>query len=181
MSSTGWILLAALPLAACGGGADDAPPDAPSVVGVLVINEVLASNTASCPDPFGEFDDFVELYNQGDTDLDLAGYTVTDDPALPAKATLQAGLTVPAHGYKLIWCDGQVQGLDHVSFKLDAAGESFSIFAPDSTLVDKVEFGAATTDVSLARFPDGTGALAACATPTCGTRNGASYGAGIAP
>lgn len=170
----------ALSLAACGGG-DPATPDARSVVGVLVINEILASNTAACADPFGEFDDWVELYNAGDTELDLAGYTVTDDPAMPAKATLQAGLTIPAHGYKLLWCDGQVQGLDHLSFKLDAAGEAFAIFTPDGTLVDKVTFGAATTDISVARFPDGTGALAECNVPTCGTRNGASCGAGVNP
>ena len=145
---------------------------------MLVINEVMASNTAACADPFGEFDDWVELYNQGDVDLDLAGFTVTDDPAAPAKVTLQAGLRVPAHGYRLIWCDGQVQGLDHVSFKLDAAGEAFALFTPDGTLVDKLEFGAATTDASLARFPDGTGAPASCAASTCGAANGASCGGG---
>ncbi len=171
-------------LAACGGGNPagvDAAGDAvashdaaPSALGVLFVNEVMASNTAACPDEFGELDDWAELYNAGDTDLDLTGYSVTDETATPAKAVLPAGVIVPAHGYKLIWCDGQVQGPAHVSFKLSATGEAFAIYTPGGELIDQLGFGAATTDVSFARLPDGTGAFVSCTRSTCGASNGAS-------
>jgi len=163
-----------LTAAACGGGggALDA-----STAGALVINEVMASNDAACADAFGEFDDWVELYNPGDADLELTGYTVTDDTAMPAKLTLPAGVVVPARGYKLLWCDDQVQGVDHLPFKLDAAGEQFAIYAPDGALIDSVAFGMATADTSFARLPDGAGEFASCAHPTCGAANGATCAA----
>jgi len=176
---------ALLLLAACGGddaasavdaATADATPDAATRV-ALYINEVMPSNTAACADSFGEYDDWVELYNAGASDVDLAGYYVTDDAAAPKKAPLAAGVTVPAHGYKVLWLDNQTQGVDHIAFKLDAAGEQFAIYAPDGTLIDSIMFGAATTDVSFARLPDGTGDFASCAHATCGAANGASCAA----
>lgn len=165
-------------ITACGDGdGGDGADAAPVAAGVLFINEVMPSNTAACADPFGEFDDWVELYNAGDTDLDLGGFYVTDDLQQPTKVILPEGLVVPAHGWKVLWADDQVQGLDHLSFKLEANGEDFAIAAPDGTQLDMISFGAATTDVSFARFPDGAGAMAACATSTCGGANGAACGA----
>ena len=195
MNRLAWLPIACIACAACGGddGGGDAadtpdaaapspdaavlPPDASSPLGVLFINEVMPSNAAACADPFGEFDDWVELYNAGATDLDLTGFTVTDDTTTPAKATL-TGVTVPAHGYKLLWCDGQVQGVDHLSFKLEAKGEQFAIYLPDGSLIDSITFGKATTDVSFARVPDGTGDFASCAHATCGAANGTTCTAG---
>lgn len=177
-------------LAACGdddGAASttiDAAPviDATPVIDAaatpaLFINEVMASNKTSCADALGGYDDWVELYNAGATDLDLTGYYVTDDAAAPTKAQLPAGVVVPAHGYALLWADGEVQGPDHLSFKLAAEGEAFAIYAPDGTAIDSLTFGAATTDVSFARLPDGTGDFVSCAHPTCGAANGATCAA----
>jgi len=181
------IAISLLALAACGGdgaestdaasSADAAGDAAPTAIGSLFINEVMPSNTTACADSFGEFDDWIELYNAGAADLDLTGYYVTDDMATPMKAQLPAGLIVPAHGYKLLWADDQVQGVDHLAFKLDAQGEQFAISAPDGTLIDSLTFGAATSDVAFARLPDGTGDFASCAASTCGAANGASCAA----
>jgi len=174
-------------LGACGGGGDsatsdatattDAASDAATAVGRLFINEVMPSNTAACADSFGEYDDWVELYNASAADLDLTGYYVTDDTTMPMKGPLAAGIIVPAHGFKLLWADGQTQGVDHLTFKLAAEGEQFAITAPDGTLIDSITFGAAATDVSFARLPDGTGDFASCAVATCGAANGASCAA----
>jgi hypothetical protein len=173
-----------LGLAACGSdGAESADAAlaadaaAPTATGSLFINEVMPSNTAACADSFGEFDDWIELYNAGAADLDLTGYYVTDDVATPMKAQLPAGLIVPAQGFKLLWADDQVQGVDHLAFKLDAQGEQFAISAPDGTLIDSITFGEATSDVAFARLPDGTGDFASCAASTCGAANGASCAA----
>lgn len=184
MKRRGIYLLAAL--AACGrddaaapdaAGSADASADAPVAMGSLFINEVMPSNTTACADSFGEFDDWIELYNAGAADLDLTGFYVTDDVAMPMKVQVPAGLIVPAHGYKLLWADDQVQGVDHLAFKLDAQGEQFAISAPDGTLIDSITFGEATSDVAFARLPDGTGDFASCAVSTCGAANGASCAA----
>jgi hypothetical protein len=160
-------------VAACGdsGSHVDAAVDAPAAIGVIFINEVMASNTSACADPFGEFDDWVELYNASDADIDLGDYTVTDDLAIPSKARVPAGVVIAARGFKLLWFDDQVQGVDHLAFKLGANGEAFGLYAPTGDTVDSVTFGMQTTDVSLARVPDGSGPLATCSTPSCGAAN----------
>jgi hypothetical protein len=159
-----------LVLAACGSGS--ATVDATPGVGTLFVNEVMPSNATACADPFGEYDDWIELYNAGTEELDLTGFFVTDDLTMPMREQLPAGLTVPAHGFKLLWADDQVEGVDHLKFKLEAKGEMFGISAPDGTLLDMITFGAATADVSFARLPDGTGDFVSCAKSTCGASNG---------
>lgn len=169
------VLLLVAALAACGDSSDsasDAGDDEVRAAGIVFINEVMPSNTAACADPFGEYDDWAELYNSSDVDFDLAGYSVSDDATMPGKGPLQAGIVVPAHGYTVLWFDDQVQGVDHLPFKLDADGEEITLYAPDGSIVDTLAFGAATTDVSFARVPDGTGEFVSCATSTCGASNG---------
>lgn len=164
-----------LAIAACGGSGGDAGPDAPpSGVGVVFINEAMTSNTTAVADPFGEYDDWIELYNAGDVDIALDGFTLSDDATFPTKAPLSADVVVPAHGFKVIWCDDQVQGVDHVPFKLDTDGEQVALYAPGGAVVDSLTFGAVATDTSLARIPDGTGEFVTCTASTCGTSNGTS-------
>jgi hypothetical protein len=163
-------------LVACGHGSE-ATVDAnvaASARGVLFINEVMPSNTTACADPFGEYDDWIELYNSGESELVLEGFTLSDDATQPAKARLVDGLVVPAGGFLLLWLDDQVQGIDHFAFKLDAKGEQIALYAPDGTAIDSLAFGEAKTDTSFARIPDGTGEFVTCGVSTCGTLNGTS-------
>ncbi|MDB4615088.1 lamin tail domain-containing protein [Akkermansiaceae bacterium] len=44
-----------------------------------LINEVMANNESTLADGQGEFDDWVEIYNGGNTPLDLSGYFLSDD------------------------------------------------------------------------------------------------------
>jgi hypothetical protein len=157
-------------LAACEG----APPttDDPRA-DVLRINELMASNGATCADEVGEFDDWIELINTGDEELALDGITISDDRATPDKASLD-GLSIPAGGRLLLVADGTpAQGATHLPFKLSAAGEELLLFIGEA-IVDEVSWTSALTDVSLARFPDGSGDFATCALATCGEDNGAS-------
>jgi hypothetical protein len=143
----------------------------------VVINEILASNGHTRADPQGEYDDWIELYNRGSTPVNLGGMYLTDDSAEPAKwqfpNNVPAQTTIPAHGYLLVWADGEVSdpGL-HVSFKLGASGESVALFDRDGlTLIDSVLFNAQRTDVSYGRFPDGTDTWSQMEPPTPGARN----------
>ena len=57
-----------------------------------------------------------------------------------------------------MWLDSDPsqQGL-HADFKLSANGEELLLVNANLQVVDKVVFGAQTTDVSYARFPNGIG------------------------
>ena len=87
---------------------------------VLIINEFLASNDVCCPDPSGDYDDWVELYNDSDEAIDLGGMyftdTIGDDDPYQIPDTDPSLTTVQPKGYILIWCDDdQEQGPLHDS------------------------------------------------------------------
>jgi hypothetical protein len=128
-----------------------------SMQGDLVINEFLASNDTTVADPHGEFDDWVELYNNSDETISLNGYYLSDDLEDLTKWTFPDTFIV-ANGYLIIWADddeGQI-GL-HANFKLSASGESIVLTDPDLEIIDEYTFGEQTTDISMGRYPNGTG------------------------
>ena len=75
---------------------------------VLRINEVMASNGDTLGTKNGGAElDWLELRNDADFDIDLAGWYVGDDTTKkPAKWTqIEGSCVVPAHGFKIVWCD----------------------------------------------------------------------------
>ena len=124
----------------------------------VVINEFMASNDASIADQDGEFDDWIELYNKTNTDIDLTGYFLTDNAANLDKYDIPEGTIIPANGYLIIWADedGMQEGL-HANFKLSASGEELFLLNADTVIIDEVTFGEQQTDISAARNPNGTG------------------------
>ncbi len=125
--------------------------------GAIVINEFAASNTV-IEDPAGEADDWIELYNGTAVTIDLSNAYLSDDPAEVAKWQFPVGTGIPAYGYLIIWADddeGQ-EGL-HTNFKLSAAGEHILLSDRQGVRTDAVTFGPQTTDLTMARVPNGAG------------------------
>ncbi len=134
------LVLAALPAATRG--------QSPAVR----INEFLASNQTTNRDPeFGEFSDWIELYNPAPQATDLGGYYVTDDLDEPWKWRIPDGTRIPGAGFLLLWADGRDTGL-HTSFKLSKAGEQIGLYTPAGVPVDTLSFGAQQDDVSYGRL-----------------------------
>ncbi len=130
------------------------------------INEVMAQNNSGLTDPdYGESADWVELYNAGKEDIDLTGYSITDNLDVPGKYVFQAGTVVPAGGYLLLWCDDRGEGL-HTSFKLSADGEEIGLFNAKGELIDQMTFDVQYTDVSYGRTKDDPNKWAFFPTPT---------------
>jgi len=124
--------------------------------GPLVLNEVLASNREAVENG-GEYPDYVEIRNNGEAALSLAGYALTDDPLESAKYSFPGDVSIPAGGYLVVWCDTNTAapGL-HAGFALDADGESV-LLMNGSTVEDSVTFGPQAPDVSIGLVADGTG------------------------
>ncbi|MEM1270199.1 MAG: CotH kinase family protein, partial [Bacteroidota bacterium] len=133
----------------------------------VVFNEVLAVNDTVLADEAGEFDDWVELYNGDEEDVDLTGYFLTDNLTVPAQWQLD-GIVVPAGGYVVLWLDDQPeQGNHHAPFRLDGAGERLGLFAPDGeTAIDTLSFPIQAPDRSFGRQPDGGASWLYFLTPT---------------
>lgn len=124
----------------------------------VVINELMASNSVTVSDEEGNYEDWVELYNNNDFDVDLKGYYLSDDTNEPDKWQFSANTIIEANGYLIIWTDDDDEdGPLHTSFKLSASGEVLSLYNPEMELVDQIAFGEQTTDLTFARYPNGTG------------------------
>jgi hypothetical protein len=147
----------------------------------LVINELMASNTATFRDKQGEYDDWLEIYNAGSTSVNIAGMYLTDSLSEPAKWRIPdsnaAETTIPAHGYLLIWADGSTanSGL-HASFKLDADGDEIGLYNRDGvTLIDSITFDEQFADISYGRSPEAGNLKQFMAAPTPGKANTKGY------
>ncbi len=125
----------------------------------IVINEFMASNRGIIQGPNGTYPDWIELYNTGNESLDLHGCFLSDDPLSPDKYIFPQNTTVSSKGYLVLWCgENEWIGDDchWTSFGLRAQGENINLFASDGfTLIDSVDFGDQSGNVSMGRFPDG--------------------------
>lgn len=124
----------------------------------VVINEFMASNDSTITDQDGEYDDWIELYNNGTETVDLSGYFLSDDDTDIAQWAFPDGTSIEPNGYLIIWADEDTDqdGL-HASFKLSASGEYAILSNPDTTTLDALEYPEQTTDISYGRYPNGTG------------------------
>jgi len=123
------------------------------------VNEMVADNDSLIADEEGDFDDYVEIYNDGDVDFDIGGMYLTDYPSDPTQWRIPDGTVVPAKGFVLIWCDDEEgQGPLHTNFKLSGDGEGVWLFSDDASLhqlVDYLTYPELDEDVAFGRFPDG--------------------------
>ncbi len=126
--------------------------------GDVVINEFLASNDSLIADPQGEYDDWIELYNNTGNAIDLSAAYFSDNELRPTKWQFPGNTIIPGHGYLIVWADeDSLQTGLHTNFKLSASGESLRLSDTGGAIVDSVRFGAQTTNVAMARVPNGTG------------------------
>jgi len=140
-------------------------------VGDVVINEFMASNDMTQVDQDFEYDDWIELYNNSNLDIDLSGYFLSDNSEDIMSWQIPAGTVISANGYLMIWADKdeEQEGL-HANFKLSAAAESIILSDSDGSILDEVSYADQTTDISYGRFPNGTGDLQVM-NPTFGLEN----------
>jgi len=143
----------------------------------IFINEFLASNLTTNPDmvDFDDFSDWIELYNDENSAVDIGGFYITDDLTQPMKWQIPANTIIPAKGYLLIWADGydDVPGNTyirswwphneqfttkwcHTNFKLNNDGDEIGLFNASGNKIDSVVFNNGITDVTYGRKPDGS-------------------------
>ena len=141
----------------------------------LFINEFLASNSITNVDSdFSAFSDWIEIYNNEESDVDLSGYFLTDDIATPEKWQIPTGTIISSKGYLIFWADKEdmVDLALHTNFKLKANGEEIGLFNKAGELVDLKAFDGQATDVSYGRQPDGISEWMYFSQPTPGAYNG---------
>jgi hypothetical protein len=143
---------------------------------VVYINEWMAANTSGLinTNNGNRFDDWIELYNPGNTPANLAGHFLTDNLANKTQFLIPPGYVIPPQGFLLVWADERpnlntnTDPALHISFRLSEDGDSIGLFASDGTTIDSVDFRTELqfNNISQGRFPDATGPLYFLASPT---------------
>ena len=136
----------------------------------IVINEIMTTNaTTNIETDFYNFPDWIELYNNGTTSVNLSEYYLTDESGNMSKWRLPS-YTLNAGSYYIVYCDKEETG-NHSNFGLSADGETIYLSHNSGTVLDEVKYGKQFSDVSYGRNPDNTGGWHYCATPTPGKSN----------
>jgi spore coat protein H len=132
--------------------------DVPVISKDLVINEFCAGNQSVIADNYGEYDDWIEIYNKGTVPVWLGSKFLSDNLLNRDKWKLPFTYLNPG-SFILIWADDQPQqGDNHTNFHLNIDSEEIGLFDAPSTgfhLIDKVIYGAQISDHSYARAVDG--------------------------
>jgi hypothetical protein len=102
--------------------------------GSVIISEFMALNSSTLTDEDGEFSDWIELHNSGDTTVNLEGFSLTDSFNTPRKWRFPAVSLAPG-GYMTVFAsskDRAVAGAAlHTNFRLSGDGEYLALFEPD--------------------------------------------------
>lgn len=130
----------------------------------VVINEVMPSNDANLADNFGDYDDWLELYNPNTYPINLSNCTIERDGII---FTIASGTYIAPNGFYLFWHDSETyQGENHVNFKLPNSSNSVILRDPSGIVMDEFIYPNTPTDNSYGRFPNGSPTFASFTFPT---------------
>lgn len=102
----------------------------------VLITEAMASNDTVLQDAFGEYPDWLELYNTTDRTISLKGCYLSDDMDKKQQYLLP-DLVLKPHSYEVVYASGRdttaENGEIHTNFKL-SAGEQIGLFQGEELL-----------------------------------------------
>lgn len=152
-------------------------PDASNPLPPVVINEVSAANSIYVCDYLKKHD-WLELYNTTSEPIDLTGMYLTDKVGKPQKWQIsaegsEASTVIPAHGYKLIWCDKLASDRElHAPFLLGNEDNSqVMLSAEDGSWKSVLTYSAHEGTSSVGRYPDGADQVYLMTRTTPGSTN----------
>lgn len=105
----------------------------------LCINEAFVSNFLKYADEDGDYSDWIELYNFGETPLSLECFYLSDDENHPKKWQF-SDVVIPPAGYQVVWLSGKDKTVHelHANFSV-RAGEALLLSDGSGTVVDMLE------------------------------------------
>jgi hypothetical protein len=142
----------------------------------LVLSELLASNRGGLLDEDGDPSDWIEIHNRGAVAVDLAGWSITNQPDEPG--WVFPPRTIEPGGHLVVFASGKdrrpAAGNLHASFQLGAGGEYLALYSPETPrrVVAEIApgFPEQRTDISFGL--DAAGRWSYFAAPTPGAPNG---------
>jgi hypothetical protein len=137
----------------------------------LRISEIMASNTETLEDSFGNTADWIELHNTTDHPIDMTGMFLSDSKKDLERYQFPDGLIIEPDAYLIIFSSGLKKNVDdelHTPFKLKADGETIYLMQ-NGLSVDIVTYPKQMSDIAYALGEDGMYSFTS--TPTPGEAN----------
>jgi len=155
----------------------------------IYLNEILSFNTILNIDrDFGEFSDWIELYNSTKNTRNIGGYYLTNDLKNPTKWQIPTNTIIEPNQFLLFWADGKNMVIgdslvsyshplvlksrgviniknNHLNFKLNKSGSFVAFYDPLGKLIDSCVFPPQIANISYGRSKKGDWSFLANATP----------------
>tara|TARA_A100000164_G_scaffold378496_1_gene420266 strand:- start:792 stop:1940 length:1149 start_codon:yes stop_codon:yes gene_type:complete len=123
----------------------------------LVINEWMPFNESVEEDEYGEYNDWIELYNNSNQSINLEGYFLSNKANEATKYQFP-NISIGSHEYLVLWADEDtLQGDLHLPFKLDSERDDIVLARPDTSTIDYFFHHHVDSNLTQARIPNGTG------------------------
>ncbi|HKX62881.1 MAG TPA: lamin tail domain-containing protein, partial [Verrucomicrobiae bacterium] len=165
-----------------GGGSWSYQLDPNLGVPAIRINEFVSGNVSGLLDENGEAQDWIEIWNYGSVDVNLAGYSLTDDAEDPGRWTFPSTNLAPGQ-FLVVFASGKDRKSPatsalrlHTNFRLGTESEYLGLYNAESPRVVVSDFAPEypTQRNNTSYGPDDAGQLKYFATPTAGGPNGQS-------
>lgn len=122
----------------------------------VVINEIMPENDGILLDEDGEYSDWIELFNEGSSAVDLEGFYLSDNEADIRKWQFPAVVLNPGE-FLIVFTSGKNRnGAElHTNFSLSSAGEPIILSEDDGRLEDYIGPQPLWKNISFGRQSDG--------------------------
>ena len=118
--------------------------------GKLIINEVMSSNKSTIMDSYGDYSDYIEIYNGNNEDINLHNYYLSDD-SLNLRKWSFPDITIKANSYLLVFATGKDtvnEGEVHTNFKISNKGEVLTLADKNAKPLSRIYFNETKSDTS---------------------------------
>ncbi|MBP6238735.1 MAG: CotH kinase family protein [Saprospiraceae bacterium] len=142
----------------------------------VIINEYSASNLRMYPDNYGKYEDWIELHNSGNVDVNISGWYLSDKKDKPKKWKIPGNTVIPSKGYLVFWASGRdlVSNSDfHTNFKFTQSDkDEFVVLAnPSGVILESYPLILTQLHHSVAKAPNENNQWKISTSPTPGEAN----------
>ncbi len=118
----------------------------------IIINEVMSSNYTTISDEDGDYSDWIEIYNSGNSVVNLNDYSLSDD-ANSSPKWIFPNIEMNPDTYLIIFASGKDRNINylHTNFKISADGEMLWLRDSFGNVIDSLDSVSIPTDYSLGR------------------------------
>ena len=122
------------------------------IVDNVYINEIMPINKSTIMDSNDEYNDYIELYNNSDQEVNLKGFYLSDTETSSKKWSFPEIVIKPKE-YLVVFasgkdkCDLNIREC-HTNFKLGGKGETISLMNSNGTVISKIKYDKMDKDVA---------------------------------